>query len=437
MKVKLAYGKEGLEVDLPGDRITVIEPHYIPGLADEQAAIREALSSPIGCPRLRDMVRPDQTVAITFPDVTRPCPTARMLPALLEELAHLAPEQVVLLSGTGMHRPNTEEELIRMVGEGVYRKYRVINHDAFDPSTLALVGKTGRGTDIWVSREYLQADVKVLVGFIEPHMFAGFSGGGKAVLPGIAGEATVLANHDAEMIGDPRATFGVTRGNPIFEEIREAALLTRPSFLMNVTLNREKAITACYFGEMVAAHNRGIDFARRTAMRPVPRPFDVVVTTNSGYPLDLNLYQSTKGICAASMIARDGGAVVCAAECSEGIPEHGNYRRMLRSRGSLEGLLEMVMAPGFSMFDQWAVQIQAAIQMRVDVSLYSSMADDEVKNAHLRPIRDVGEEVRRLLDHYGPEATVAVLPEGLQTIPYVRDEAGVAYEALAHGVATT
>lgn len=431
MRVKLAYGKEGLEVDLPGDRITVIEPHYIPGLADEQAAIREALSSPIGRLRLRDTVRPGQTVAITFPDVTRPCPTARMLPALLEELAHLAPEQVVLLSGTGMHRPNTEEELIRMVGEGVYRKHRVINHDAFDPSTLALVGKTGRGTDIWVNREYLQADVKVLVGFIEPHMFAGFSGGGKAVLPGIAGEATVLANHDAAMIGDPRATFGVTRGNPIFEEMREAALLTRPSFLMNVTLNREKAITGCYFGEMVSAHNRGIDFARRTAMRPVPRPFDVVVTTNSGYPLDLNLYQTIKGVSAANLIVKDGGAIISAAECRDGIPEHGNYKKILHSQPSLDAILKMICAPGYLLFDQWEAQIQANIQARAEFYLYSTIADEEVRKAHAVPTHDVAATVNMLLERYGPKATVAVLPQGPFTIPYVEDEAGKAFAETA------
>ena len=224
MRVQLAYGKQGLEVDLPEEGVTIIEPHYLPGLPDEQAAIRQGLRAPIDSAPLADLVKPHQSVAITFPDVTRPCPTARMLPGLLEELSAVPREQIVLISGTGMHRPNTEDEMRRMVGDWVYDNYRVINHNAFDRSTLALAGKTRRGTDLWVNAEYLKADIKILVGFIEPHMFAGFSGGGKAVLPGIAGEETVLRNHDAEMIGNPQATWGVTRGNPIFEEMREAAL---------------------------------------------------------------------------------------------------------------------------------------------------------------------------------------------------------------------
>lgn len=431
MRVRLAYGKEGLEVDLPDGRVSVIEPHYLPGLADEQAAIREALRSPVGSRPLRDLVRPADTVAITFPDVTRPCPTDRMLPAVLEELSAVPRDRIVLISGTGMHRPNTDEEMRRIVGPWVHDNYRVINHNAFDPSTLALAGTTSRGTELWVNAEYLRADVKVLVGFIEPHMFAGFSGGGKAVLPAIAGEATVLRNHDAEMIGDPRSIWGVTKGNPIFTEMREAALMTRPTFLANVTLNRDKQITGTYFGDMVAAHDAGIEFARRTAMRPVPEPFDIVVTTNSGYPLDLNLYQAIKGISAANLIVRDGGAIVSAAECRDGIPDHGNYRRILHMRDHLGSILKMIYEPGFLLFDQWEVQIQANVQKRADVYLYSTIGDREVEMAHVKPVHDVGATVRMLMEKYGPGATIAVLPQGPFTIPYVEDDAGRAFEALA------
>lgn len=431
MRVKLAYGKQGLEVDLPDERVSVIEPHYVPGLPDEQAAIREALRAPIQSPPLADLVEPHHTVAITFPDVTRPCPTDRLLPPILEELSAVPRDQILLVSGTGMHRPNTEEELRRMVGPWVCDNYRVVNHDAFDRSTLAYVGNTSRGTELWVNAEYLRADVKILVGFIEPHLFAGFSGGGKAVLPGIAGEATVLSNHDAEMIGNPRSIWGVTRGNPIFEEIREAALMTSPTFLVNVTLNRDKQITGVYFGDMVAAHDAGIDFARRTAMRPVPKPFDIVVTTNSGYPLDLNLYQAIKGVSAANLIVKDGGAIVSAAECRDGIPEHGNYRKLLHMRSDPEELLKMIHEPGFLVFDQWEVQIQANVQRRADLYLYSTIDDAEVRMAHIKPIRDVGKTVRELMQIYGPESTVAVLPQGPFTIPYVEDEAGKAFEAMA------
>ncbi len=431
MLVKLAYGKQGLEVEFPDEGVSVIEPHYLPGLPDEQAALREALRNPIGSPPLADLVKPHQTVAITFPDVTRPCPTARMLPSILEELSAVPRDQIVLISGTGMHRPNTDEEMRRIVGDSVYENYRVINHNAFDKSTLALAGKTSRGTELWVNAEYLKADVKILVGFIEPHMFAGFSGGGKAILPGIAGEYTVLRNHDAEMIGDPGAIWGVTKGNPIFQEMRESALLTKPTFLCNVTLNRDKQITGVYYGDMVAAHDAGIDFARRTAMRPTPKPFDIVVTTNSGYPLDLNLYQAIKGISAANLIVKDGGTIISASECRDGLPEHGNYKKILHARPNPDDLLKMIFEPGYLLFDQWEVQIQANIQKRAEVYVHSTIPDRDLEMAHIKPVHDIGAKVRELMKRYAPEATVAVLPQGPFTIPYVADEAGKAFEAMA------
>ncbi len=431
MKVKLAYGRTGLEVEFPDEGVSVIEPLYVEGLADEQAAIRAALASPIGSPPLADLVKPHHRVAITFPDVTRPCPTDRMLPAILEAIGAVPRENVVLISGTGMHRPNTEEEMRRIVGPTVYERYRVVNHNAFDRGALALAGRTSRGTEVWVNAEYLAADIKILVGFIEPHLFAGFSGGAKAVLPGIAGEATVLRNHDAEMIGNPRSIWGVTRGNPIFEEMREAALLTNPAFLCNVTLNRDKQITNVFFGDMIAAHDAGIKFARETAMRPVPESFEIVVTTNSGYPLDQNLYQAIKGVSAANLIVAEGGAIISASECSDGIPEHGNYKKILRSRGSLPEILEMICSPGYMLFDQWEAQIQANIQRRADFYLYSSLDDEEVRRAHVKPTHDIAATVRGLLDRYGPGARIAVLPQGPFTIPYVDDEAGKAFEAMA------
>ncbi|HEX9015602.1 MAG TPA: nickel-dependent lactate racemase [Chloroflexota bacterium] len=434
MKVKLAYGRTGLEVELPEEGVSVIEPRYIPGIPDEQAAIREALASPIGSPALADLVKPHHKVAITFPDVTRPCPTDRMLPAILEAISAVPRENVVLISGTGMHRPNTDEEMRRIVGPAICDGYRVINHNAFDKSTLALAGKTSRGTEMWVNAEFLAADVKILVGFIEPHMFAGFSGGAKAILPGIAGEATVLSNHDAEMIGNSRAIWGITKGNPIFEEMREAALLAKPTFLCNVTLNRDKQITNIFFGDMIQAHNAGIKFARETAMRPVPKPFDIVVTTNSGYPLDQNLYQTIKGASAANLIVADGGAIISASECSDGLPEHGNYKKILHSRSSLQEILEMICAPGYLLFDQWEAQIQANIQKRAEFYLYSTLDDKEVSQAHVKPTHDIAATVRDLKERYGPSATIAVLPEGPFTIPYVDDDAGKAFEAMAtHG----
>ena len=226
----------------------------------------------------------------------------------------------------------------------------------------------------------------IFTGFIEPHFFAGFSGGPKGALPALAGSESVLTNHGYAMIGDPRATWGITDGNPIWEEMREAAALIEPLFLLNVTLNTEGRITGLFAGDVVAAHRRGCDFVRRSAMVPVDEPFDAVVTTNSGYPLDQNLYQTVKGMQAARGIVRAGGAIIMAAECSDGLPSHGRYAELLAEAGSPDAILEMLRQPGFSAHDQWQVQIQAQIQRHADVYVYSDgLGDDEIRTCPAHP----------------------------------------------------
>jgi lactate racemase len=238
-------------------------------------------------------------------------------------------------------------------------------------------------------------------------------------MPAVAGLETVLRNHGAKNIGDPKATWGVTEGNPIWEEIREAALMAQPRFNLNVTLNKLHDITGVFAGDLIASHREGCAWVKETAMQPVPEPFDVVLTTNSGYPLDLNVYQAIKGVSAAARVVKDGGAIVVAAECWDGIPDHGNYRELLTSAPTTGELLDRIEAPGFQMPDQWQVQIQAIIQRRCRVYLYSSLPDDVVRLTHLLPCGDVEARVSSLLGEFGPDATLCVLPQGPQTIPYL------------------
>jgi len=332
MRIKLAYGKEGLWVNLPGGaRVTVLEPRFVPGLPDEPAAIRAALCQPVGTPPLRELVRPEDTVAIAFSDLTRPMPSDRVLPVLLAELAHVPRENITLFNAVGTHRPNTPEELVSILGREVTEGYRVVQHNAFDPDGLLFLGETSFGHEMWVNRAFMAASVRILTGFIEPHMFAGFSGGPKAVLPGLAGERTILGNHGPQMIEHPQAIWGITRGNPIWEEMREMALRVNPAFLLNVTLNKAREITGVFAGDMDQAHAAGTAFVRQSAMTPVLAPFDIVITSNSGYPLDLNLYQAVKGMSAAAQIVRQGGSIILAAECVDGIPDHGEYKRLLQT----------------------------------------------------------------------------------------------------------
>ena len=420
MRVDLAYGKTGLTVDLPDDRTTVIEPTFLPTLADPRGALIAALRNPIDRPPLRRLVKKDQTVAIAVCDITRPMPSSTVLPVVLDELAHVPREQVTILVATGTHRGNSREELEEMLGGDVVRDYRVVNHDAFDRASLGDVGVTSAGVPVVLNRVWTESDVRIGTGFVEPHLFAGFSGGPKMVTPGLAGIDTVMVLHNAEMLGHPKAIWGITEGNPVHDAIREAAGMAPPDFSVDVTINRDRGITTVYAGEVFAVHRAACQAAKRVAMRPVDRRFDVVVTTNSGYPLDLNLYQSVKGMSAAAQVVSDGGSIICAAECSDGLPDHGEFRQILAMRETPQELLDMVNEPGFSRHDQWQVQLQAQIQVKARVLLKSGyLTDEQVRSAHLEPVDDVERATADCLAGYGPDAEVCVLPEGPQTIPYV------------------
>jgi nickel-dependent lactate racemase len=422
MKLKLAYGREGLWVDLPDDMaITVVEPRPVAGLPDEQAALKDALRSPMGTPALSQMVEPADRVAIVFSDLTRPMPNDRVLPALLEELAQagVPDEAITLINALGTHRPQTDTELERMLGPAIAGRYRIVQHDAWDEDNLVEAGRNRSGRRVHVHRAYMEASFRVLTGFIEPHLFAGYSGGPKAVLPGIADIEAILDNHGPQMIADPRATWAVLDGNPIWEEILSVALTTEPDFLLNVTLNQHREITGVFAGDVVEAHRAGAAFVGQSALQPVPEAYDVVLTSNSGYPLDLNLYQGVKGMSAAARIVEPGGDIILAAECWDGIPDHGEYKRLLWEADSPQALLDRVMAPGFRCHDQWEAQLQAQIQIKARVHVYADgLSEGALRQAMVIPSASV-EETLAQIRREKPGATMAVLPDGPQTVPYV------------------
>lgn len=421
MQIRLAYGKSGLLLELSDDAcIELIENRYLPALPDPIAALRAALRAPLASRPLRELAGPQDRVAIVFSDITRPTPNHLLLPAVLEELAHVPPERILLCNALGTHRANTRAELEQLLGADLVQRYRIVQNDAANEATQQYLGRSSFGHEIWLNREYLQADVKILTGFIEPHFFAGFSGGGKAVMPGMAGRRTVFGNHDAAMIADARATWGVTRGNPVWEEAREVALRTRPDLLLNVTLNRDKQMTGVFAGQLEAAHDAGIAFARESSMVAVAQPCDIVITTNSGWPLDMNLYQAVKGMSAAEQIVREGGSIILAAECAEGIPAHGLYGQLLREAGSPAELARSIAASRETRQDQWQAQIQARIQARAQVYVHSDrLTPAQIEAALLLPCPDIAALVARLRRRHGADARIGVLPEGPQTIPWL------------------
>ncbi len=421
MRVRLPYGHGDLQVELPDRNVTVVAPRPLPGLPDEAAAIRAALRAPLGTAPLRELVRRDDTVAIVFSDGTRPQPRERMLPVLLEELAHVPRERIVLVNALGTHRPNTPQELEAMLGGEIARGYRIVQHDACDRAAMVPLGPGQSGREVWVNAEYMRATVRVLTGFIEPHFFAGYSGGPKAVLPGLVDQATVLANHAAPMLEHPRATWGVTAGNPVWEEMRAVALRTAPAFVLNVALNRERAISGVFAGALEPAHAAGCAFVARSAMVPVPGRSDIVITSNSGYPLDQNLYQAVKGMSAAAQVVRPGGSIIIAAECCDGLPDHRDYAAILQLAPTPQALLALIRSWPQVRQDQWEAQLQAQVQLQADVYVRSSyLGEGELRRAMLQPCESIERTVASLLERYGPDATICVLPEGPMTIPYVR-----------------
>ena len=422
MRVRLAYGRSGLEIEVPRERTTVIEPVQAPALADPDAALTAALRAPVAGPPLRHLARPGQTAAISVCDVTRAQPRREMIAAVLRELDGVVrPEDVTILIATGTHRANTPAELRAMLGEDILASCRVINHDARDDSSLVDLGESGKDVPTRLCRHWLEADLRITTGFVEPHFFAGFSGGPKMVAPGLAGLDTVLTLHDAARVGDPRSTWGIIDENPMHSDIRAIAARpeVRPHVSMDVLLDRQQRITHVFAGELFEMHARACAAAKPIAMRETARRFEVVVTTNSGYPLDQNLYQAVKGMSAAAQVVADGGTILCAAECSDGIPDHGRYAELLGRGDSPEELLAQIEARPVTEPDQWQVQVQALIQRRARVLVKADgLSAEQLAAAHFEPATDLDAALAECVAGR-PDGRVCVLPEGPQTIPYV------------------
>jgi len=422
MRLLLQYGLTGLSIDLPSDHITVIEPRFLPGLPAEAAEFQAAVRHPIASAPLKDLIKPADKVALVVPDITRPFPSQRVLPWLFEELSHVPRENFTIHLGNGSHRLETNQESEALLGADLAAQYRLINHNAHDRSTLELAGYDPDGQPVYYDRDYVQADKRIALGFIEPHFMAGFSGGYKAIMPGIADIATILRYHNAARIGHPRSTWGVLDHNPTQEVIRHNGSLLPVDFCINVTINRQRAITRFFCGDVIAAHEQGAAFCKQTAMIACERPFPIVITTNSGYPLDQNLYQTDKGLSAAVQIVEEGGLIICASECRDGFPAHGNFRQLLFEHATPQALHATILSPGFSLFDQWEAQKHADICLKARVALYSTLPSEDVRRAYLEPINDLNAFIAAEIDRIGKDTPIAVLPEGPQTIPYLAVE---------------
>ena len=418
MKVNLAYGETGLELRLP-DNAHILKAAPLHGLANEKQAVIRALRQPIGTEPLRDKVKSGDRVAIVISDITRPTPNHKLVPWILEELAHVPPGQITVINGTGTHRDQTKDELVGMLGREVVDRVNVINHHCKEKEELDYVGESSFGCKVYLNKAYTEADVRIVTGFIEPHFFAGFSGGPKGIMPGIAGLETIQTFHNAQMIGHPLATWGILEGNPLQAMTREVNAMCPPDFLLNVSLNESKEITGVFAGEWTESHRVGCEFVKRHNMIACDKQYDIVITSNAGYPLDQNLYQAVKGMSAAHKIVRKGGVIICAAECRDGMPSHGNYADILKLGETPADILRLIESPGFRMMDQWQVQKQMVILSDAEVYVYSTLPDRLVREAKCQPTDDIEKLIEHLCERWEGIPSIAVLPHGPVEVPYV------------------
>lgn len=422
MIIKLAYGKTGHTIELSDNyNVDYIEPHWVNSVKDQSLSVTEALNNPYNSKPLKDIVRKSDKVAILFSDITRATPYNIILPAILNELKDIPQKNVLFFCANGTHRLATEQELIKILGESIVKDYEIFQNDANNQELHQYLGTTNSGNEVLINKKVLDCDVKILTGFIEPHFFAGFSGGGKALIPGMASVKTIKYNHSIAHLSQENVNWGITYGNPLWEEMIEAAEFVPGLFLLNITLNRNKEITNVFAGDLRTAHKAGCQFVKDSAMAPVDTLYDIVITSNSGYPLDLNVYQTVKGMSAASQVLKPGGSIIMAAECWDGIPSNSDYETILTSVSSSKELMQFIIDNESTLKDTWQIYYQALIQQQADVYLYSDKLEDEIiKRALFNPVRDIGKLIDELVGKIGSQAKICVLPEGPQTIPYLK-----------------
>ena len=409
------YGKKTLDFELPDSwDVTEITPRNVGAAPDQQAAVRRALSAPEGAVGLQQF-RGAKSAAVAINDKTRPVPHAALLPPLLEaiEAIGIAPDHITLIIATGTHPPMPPDEFPVVVPKEILSRYPVICHDAYDSGQLVHLGTTSRGTEAWFNRRYVEADLRVVVGNIEPHQFMGFSGGVKSACIGLAGEVTV--NHNHAMMTEPDARLGEYDHNPARQDVEELGTLLRVDFALNAILNDRKQIVRAVSGDPRAVMAAGIPIVRDLYQVPVHRTYDIVIASPGGYPKDINVYQAQKGFAHAALVASDGATVILAAACSEGTGS-STYEKWVQSKGSTAEVLEEFAAEGFHVGPHKAYQI-ARDASRVELFVISEMSFQFARSLLLQPVATVEEAISSARRPLPDNPQVAILPYANATIP--------------------
>jgi len=422
MRVRLDYGKSGLYAELPDENLVgVLGLNSMPALPDPEQAIAAALADPIGTRPLAELARGRRDVCIVICDITRPVPNPVLLPPVLRILqeAGIGDERITILIATGTHRPNLGDELIALVGEEIAGRYRIVNHDCRDAGAHLDLGVSPNGVPVSLDSRYCSADLKLTIGLIEPHFMAGYSGGRKLVMPGIAGFESVQRWHCPRFLESPLATNGSVHGNPVHEESLAIARMAPPDLILDVTLDEGNRITGVFAGELEQAWLAGVEFASRQVRAVTPKAADIVVTTCAGYPLDATFYQAVKGMVGALPAVKPGGSIVIAAECSEGVGS-ADFARALEQTDDLEEFVRHISQPGVFIPEEWEVEeLAKAVRHASIICVADGIPDETLSRCFVTPAASVEEGVRMALKAQGADATLLAIPRGPYVIPCV------------------
>jgi len=418
MKFNLDYGKTGLEVELPDANVVgPLEIRPVRPLADPPAELARMLNDPIGTDSLLELARNKKSACILICDVTRPVPNELLLEGILETLeeAGVPREGILILIATGLHRPNEGDEMIELVGERIANNYRIENHVGKDLESHRYLGESPHGVPAWIDSRYLDAELKIATGLIEPHMMAGYSGGRKLICPGIAGIETVREWHSPRFLEHPLADCGILEGNPVHEENTAIALMAGCDFIVNVTLDENRQVTSLVAGDMEEAFAAGVTFAEYVQRATVSEPCEIVVTSSAGYPLDATFYQSVKGLTGVLPIVKEGGTIIIAARINEGIgsPE---FERLFDEHASLNDFMQQIIDPDYFVMDQWQLEELAKVRRKARVIYVSEgLPAETFERLFVESAPTVEAAVARALADHGSEAKISVVPKG----PYV------------------
>lgn len=416
--VEFPYGRDKVAYDFEGEKlegVLVSALHGYRAEADGMTLVRRAMEAPIGSPRLGELAREKKKIVIIASDHTRPVPSKVIIPPMLEEIREASPEaEITILIATGCHRETTREELVNKFGESIVDNERIVIHDCTETDKLVNIGTLPSGGELWINRLAYEADLLVAEGFIEPHFFAGFSGGRKSVLPGIAGRASVLANHCSEFIAHPCSRTGVLENNPIHADMLWAAKCAGLRYIVNVVIDDQKQAIYAVAGDVEAAHRAGCEFLSGLC-RVAPVMADIAISTNGGYPLDQNIYQAIKGMTAAEATVREGGVIIMLASSADGHGGEALYRQLAdEPDGQKTEAAILARGRGETLPDQWQTQILLRILNRARVIYISDAPDDMVRNMHMTPAHSIGEALtlaKSLLDN--PTPTITAIPDGI------------------------